>query len=61
VKAQTNLAAMYAKEPADRLGCARQAGQAKTEYAAQQIEKTCLVKRGYKPEPEPEPKGWFDW
>ena len=59
MKAQTNLAAMYAKEPADRWGCARQAGQAKTEYAARQIEKACLVNEGYKPEPEP--KGWFDW
>jgi len=54
---QSSLAAMYAEESEDRWGCASQAGQAKTEYAAQQIEKTCLVKRGYKPEP----KGWFDW
>ena len=51
------------EENAARWKCASHAGQAKTEYAAQQIEKTCLVKRGYKPEPEPEPepKGWFDW
>ena len=35
--------------------CALDAGKAGTEYAAKQIEKTCLEEYGLKP------KGWFDW
>jgi len=37
-----------------RARCARDAGKAGTEYAAKQIEKTCLETHGLKP------KGWFD-
>ena len=50
------------EENSTRARCARMAGNANTDYAAQQVEKTCLTKQGYKPEPEPEPKskGWFD-
>ena len=52
------------EENSTRARCARMAGNANTDYAAQQVEKTCLTKEGYKPEPEPEPepksKGWFD-
>ena len=42
-----------------RWRCAGAASSANTEYAAKQLEKTCLIRKGYKPEPEP--KGWFDW
>jgi len=38
-----------------RASCAMDAGKAGTEYAAKQIEKTCLEDLGLKP------KGWFDW
>ena len=37
-----------------RTSCAMDAGKAGTEYAAKQIEKTCLQEHGLKP------KGWFD-
>jgi TPR repeat protein len=56
-KAQRSLGSMYSEEKEARFQCASAAGQARSEYAAQQIEKTCLVSRGYKPEP----KGWLDW
>ena len=47
--------------------CAKEAGKANTEYAAKQIEKTCLINKGLEPEPEPEqkpkpePKAWYEW
>ena len=43
------------EEIRSRASCARDAGKAGTEYAAKQIEKTCLEDFGLKP------KGWFDW
>ena len=42
-----------------RSECAKEAGKAGTEYAAKQIEKTCLAEKQL--EPEPESKSWFDW
>ena len=47
------------EEKDTRWRCAGAASSANTEYAAKQLEKTCLIRKGFKPEPEP--KGWFDW
>ena len=56
---------LYKSVESARSKCAEKAGKAGTEYAAKQIEKTCLAEKQLEPEPEPEPepesKSWFDW
>jgi len=52
---------LYKSVESTRSDCAKEAGKAGTEYAAKQIEKTCLAEKQLEPEPEPESKGWFDW
>jgi len=48
---------LYESVESVRSECAEKAGKAGTEYAAKQIEKTCLAKKQL----EPESKSWFDW
>lgn len=47
---------LYESVESARSECAKEAGEAGTEYAAKQIEKTCLAKKQL----EPESKSWFD-
>ena len=52
---------LYESVESARSECAKEAGKAGTEYAAKQIEKTCLAEKQLEPEPEPESKSWVDW
>jgi hypothetical protein len=47
---------LYESVESVRSECAKEAGEAGTEYAAKQIEKTCLAEKQL----EPESKSWFD-
>jgi hypothetical protein len=52
---------LYESVESARSECAKEAGKAGTEYAAKQIEKTCLAEKQLELEPEPKSKSWFDW